>query len=404
VIDIPLSARVECADGPGGRSSYVIFAPETGRVTHFVVEQKRLRPTERLVPIDWVAETTHDLIHLHCTRDALATLEPFVEHHLVRWERPRYDQISHLSYPHIVPQETVVKEVAFKRIPKGELAVHRGAHVQATDGRVGQVDEFLVDQTDKHITHLVLREGRLWNQKDVTLPATAIERVGKDTVYLSLNKHAIESLPAVPLSGHHGWLDGCVLNLELIIKVFDEDGTAEQALHALQRLDKRGVITVRNAAVLVKDHHGEASFKEVEDLDTRYSALFGTIAGALIGLLGGPAGVLVGAGAGAVAGTVAAHKIHMGFPIEYLRELEQDLKPGNSAIVILVKNLWAEKAVKALAEFKGRLFQQALTDEVVSHLIATANTNPALEPANELSAPRNEQQASPDLSFAIRHE
>jgi len=114
--------------------------------------------------------------------------------------------------------------------------------------------------------------------------------------------------------------------------------------------------------------------------------------------------VLVGAASGAVAGTVAAHKIHMGFPIEYLRELEQDLKPGNSAIVILVKNLWAEKAVKALAEFKGRLFQQALTDEVVSHLIATANTNPALEPANELSAPRNEQQASPDLSFAIRHE
>ncbi|MGD9099328.1 MAG: DUF1269 domain-containing protein, partial [Anaerolineae bacterium] len=161
---------------------------------------------------------------------------------------------------------------------------------------------------------------------------------------------------------------------------------------------------VRNAAVLVKNHHGRASFKEAEDLDTKYSLLFGTITGALIGLSGGPAGALVGATTGAIAGTVVAHRIHMGFPIEYLRELEQDLKPDSSATVALVKNLWAERAVKALDEFKGRLFRQALTDEIVSHLIATTSTNPALRPVNELSAPRNEQQASPDLSFVIKHE
>jgi hypothetical protein len=66
------------------------------------------------------------------------------------------------------------------------------------------VDEFLVDPTTRHITHLVLREGHLWGQKDVTIPLSAIERAGEDTVYLRLDRHAIKSLPAVPVRQWHG--------------------------------------------------------------------------------------------------------------------------------------------------------------------------------------------------------
>jgi sporulation protein YlmC with PRC-barrel domain len=82
-------------------------------------------------------------------------------------------------------------------IPAGELAVHRGAAVEASDGYVGRVDEFLVDPENEHITHLVMREGHLWEQKEVTIPASAIARVEEDAVYLKLNKAGIEALPAV---------------------------------------------------------------------------------------------------------------------------------------------------------------------------------------------------------------
>jgi len=66
--------------------------------------------------------------------------------------------------------------------------------------------EFLIDPANENITHLVLREGHLWSQKDVTIPVSAIDRIEEDAVYLKLDKHAVEVLPAVPIKRHtwHG--------------------------------------------------------------------------------------------------------------------------------------------------------------------------------------------------------
>ena len=64
---------------------------------------------------------------------------------------------------------------------------------------VGQVDEFLVDPVSGHITHLILRKGHLWGQKDVTIPVSEIARVEEDTVYLKLTKEQIEALPTIPV-------------------------------------------------------------------------------------------------------------------------------------------------------------------------------------------------------------
>jgi sporulation protein YlmC with PRC-barrel domain len=84
------------------------------------------------------------------------------------------------------------------RVPPHEATLHRGARVKATDGYVGQVDEFLVDPISEQITHLVLCEGHMWGRKDVGIPISLVERVEADTVYLKVDKHSIEALPPVP--------------------------------------------------------------------------------------------------------------------------------------------------------------------------------------------------------------
>jgi sporulation protein YlmC with PRC-barrel domain len=71
--------------------------------------------------------------------------------------------------------------------------------VEATDGHAGRVDEFLVDPANGHITHLVLREGHLWGQKDVTIPVAQIDRIEDGAVYLKLDKESIGALPAIPI-------------------------------------------------------------------------------------------------------------------------------------------------------------------------------------------------------------
>jgi sporulation protein YlmC with PRC-barrel domain len=97
-----------------------------------------------------------------------------------------------------MPEPTMVT-LRHEHVPQGEVAIHRGARVEATDGHVGRVDEFLVDPVNERITHLVLREGHLWGKRDVTIPISQIDRIEQDVVYLKLDKHSVEQLPAVPV-------------------------------------------------------------------------------------------------------------------------------------------------------------------------------------------------------------
>jgi sporulation protein YlmC with PRC-barrel domain len=110
---------------------------------------------------------------------------------------------AYFYFPYVDPEMTVQVPVEHKQIPPGELAVRRGTRVDATDGYVGHVDEFVVNPKNGHITHLVMREGHLWGQKDVIIPVSALGDVLGDIVFLKLDKQQIGSLPAFPL--HRRW-------------------------------------------------------------------------------------------------------------------------------------------------------------------------------------------------------
>ena len=200
MIEIPIKADIECVDEHCGRSTGVIIDPKNWQVTHFAIRRNRFPRTERLVSVGLVGQTTCDLIRLRCTRDKLSTLAPFVRTDHVWDKRPRYID---LSAPHSMPysvceKEAILVPVTYEQIPPGELAVRRNARVEATDGYMGRVDEFLVDPRTRHITHLVLRERRLWGRKEVTVPISEIERMGEETIHLKHDKRATESLLAIP--------------------------------------------------------------------------------------------------------------------------------------------------------------------------------------------------------------
>jgi sporulation protein YlmC with PRC-barrel domain len=197
-MDIPVDAQVFCTDGLCGRSTYVVLNPATEAVTQLVVKEQERPHQEILIPVTAVTATTPDSINLSYTRAEIAHLQPFIEKEYVRVDIPR--PVSGIFYmkPYVYP-DVYTQPVKHEAIPADELAVRRGAVVRATDGQVGHVDEFLVDPETDHITHLVLREGHLWGQKDVTIPVTAIERIEDDTVHLKIDKRAIEALPTIPV-------------------------------------------------------------------------------------------------------------------------------------------------------------------------------------------------------------
>jgi hypothetical protein len=131
-------------------------------------------------------------------------MEPFVKASFDKTSgQPLVDVEYVYAWPFAEPAVVTVPQ-AEEMIPPGELAMHRGAQVNAADGRVGRVDEFLVSPPDGHITHLVLREGHLWGRKDVTIPVSQTDHIAEDTVYLKLTKREIEQLPSIPIKRRTG--------------------------------------------------------------------------------------------------------------------------------------------------------------------------------------------------------
>jgi sporulation protein YlmC with PRC-barrel domain len=197
-MDVPINAEVHCADGLCGHSTYVVLNPITREMTHLVVKKQNFPHTEFLVPVERVVKSTPHAIHLDCTRAELSKMNLFIKTEFVQSKIPRFTMDSYMVWPYYIPERRVFT-LEHEQIPPGELAVRRGALVEATDGHVGRVDGFLVDPENEHITHLVLREGHLWGHKDVTIPVSQIGHLEEDTVYLDLDKASIEALPSIPI-------------------------------------------------------------------------------------------------------------------------------------------------------------------------------------------------------------
>jgi sporulation protein YlmC with PRC-barrel domain len=210
-MEIPLQAQVECEDGVYGRSVFVLINPVLDNVTHLVVKGDSFPYTEYIVPVELVSETIVNTIRLRCSKAELEKMDPFIKTTLIEekasganfgYRGERYGMGSYYYLPYVDPEMTVQVPVEHRQIPQGELAVRRGTNVEATDGYVGHVDEFVVNPKNGHITHLVMREGHLWGQKEVIIPISAISDTRDDTVFLTLDKQQIESLPTFPVHRH----------------------------------------------------------------------------------------------------------------------------------------------------------------------------------------------------------
>ena len=165
-------------------------------MTHFVVKGTGSHPAERLVSIEKVTETAPNLIRLSCTHDELAAMPLFVATDYLRKENTYLVDDLTVAWRYPAQKAGDWVPVKHERVPRGELAMHRGALVKAIDGRVGHVDEFLLDPTTNRIAYVVMQRGYLWNRKRVSIFASEIERVGDDTVYLKLDKRTVNALPA----------------------------------------------------------------------------------------------------------------------------------------------------------------------------------------------------------------
>ena len=199
-----IGAQVDATDGECGQLARVVIDPIAQALTHLVVAPKHHRGLGRLVPVDLVEAVEADRIRLRCSTARFRELDESDDIQFLPADTDQWGYGSHaLMWPYfglgMRPSGGHHEPMLVDRVPVGEVEVHRGDEVHASDGWIGSVQGLVIDSTDHHVTHVLLREGHLWGSKQVAIPIAAASRLGEE-IRLKLTKQQVQELPPVKLS------------------------------------------------------------------------------------------------------------------------------------------------------------------------------------------------------------
>jgi sporulation protein YlmC with PRC-barrel domain len=73
-----------------------------------------------------------------------------------------------------------------------------GYHIQASDGMIGHIFDFMMDDQSWAIRQLVIKTGHRFSGKEVEIPTSQVSRISyeKSTVFVNLTSEAVEQSPA----------------------------------------------------------------------------------------------------------------------------------------------------------------------------------------------------------------
>lgn len=149
---------------------------------------------------------------------------------------------------------------------------------------------------------------------------------------------------------------------DLIVVTFEDEATGFELRAKLVELQKEYLLTIEDAVVVTKDDKGKVQLHQAVNL-TAAGAVGGSFWGLLIGFLflNPLLGMAVGAGAGAVSGMLT----DLGIDDNFMKQLGEDLKPGGSAVFVLLKKVTGDKVLERLEDFraKGKVLQTSLTHD-----------------------------------------
>ncbi len=144
----------------------------------------------------------------------------------------------------------------------------------------------------------------------------------------------------------------------LIVIVYPDEMQAEHVRLDFLKMQKEYLLTLEDAVIAVKKQDGKVKLLQMYHL-----AMGGAISGALWGTLIGLIfmmpifGLVVGAGTGAVAGALS----DVGINDDFMKNLAQSLKPGSSALFVLVDSELTDKVLKELEGTGGKIIQTSLS-------------------------------------------
>lgn len=170
----------------------------------------------------------------------------------------------------------------------------------------------------------------------------------------------------------------------LIAVSFNDKIQAADVLTKLVSLQQDYLLDLEDAVVVVRDDDGKVKIRQSVNL-TAEGALRGGLWGSLIGLiLGGPLGMLLAGGTTAAFGAIAGSLSDYGIDDTFIQRVGNDLKPGSSALFILLRQLVEDKVLDELKGVQGQIIKTSLSKDAEERLArilsapnATVHSTPA---------------------------
>jgi uncharacterized membrane protein len=146
---------------------------------------------------------------------------------------------------------------------------------------------------------------------------------------------------------------------QLIVVAFDHFDDARDAMKQLRALEREGKIRFEDTAIVERDPDGTAHVKNEVSGTTETAAVIGAVVGGLLAFVFPLAGIAIGAALGALVG----RSLDSGVSDQFVDEVKETLRPGRSALFLVVKESDADATLAALRPFSGDVIQTTLPTE-----------------------------------------
>lgn len=146
----------------------------------------------------------------------------------------------------------------------------------------------------------------------------------------------------------------------LVVIGFEDEFKAEEVRLALLKMQQDYLIDMEDAVVAVKDSKGKVKLHQIHNL-TAAGAIGGGFWGLLIGALF--LNPLLGTAAGMTAGAISGALSDVGINDDFMKRLAETLKPGSSALFVLVRKATPDKVLDELKKYGGAVLQTSLSKE-----------------------------------------
>jgi uncharacterized membrane protein len=147
---------------------------------------------------------------------------------------------------------------------------------------------------------------------------------------------------------------------DLVVFAFKDEDGAVQMREELIRMQKMQLISLADAAVVVRRQDGKVRVKQAISL-VGAGAMGGAFWGMLIGLLffAPWLGLAIGGASGALAGKLS----DTGVDDQFIKEVGETIEPGHSALFLLVQDWTEDKVMDEITKYDATVLQTSLSKE-----------------------------------------